>query len=99
VWEGEGEDICWGEEPHTETIAEDDDLCHKDVEEKSSCRGPGQPEFFEVTFKQVMTAPDTKTLLDGVVVYEYTQDRGLYVVKSGEMNVNMTMDCGLLEGV
>jgi Ca2+-binding RTX toxin-like protein len=95
---GEGDDTCWGEAPFTATIAEDDDLCHKDVETKISCRGPGQPEFFEVTFHQVLTAPETRVVLNGTVLLEYTRAGGLYRLSSGQMEVDMQNGCSTTRG-
>ncbi len=86
---GKGEDICKGGAPFTETIAEDDDICHEDVEEKRSCRGPGQPEFYELTFDHTMTAPDTVIKMNGTVKYKYSKSLGLYDVVGGLMNLKM----------
>jgi hypothetical protein len=86
---GAGNDICKGEEPYTETIAEDDDLCHEDVEEKNSCRGPGQPEFYELTFDHTMTAPETVVKMNGSFTYKYSKSLGFYEVIDGLMNLKM----------
>ena len=86
---GEGTDTCRGGQPFTETIAEDDDFCHKDVENKRSCRGPGQPEFYELTFDQKMTPPNTTVFINGSVTYQYSQSLGVYNIIDGLMNLEM----------
>lgn len=94
---GEGEDRCHGGAPFTETIAEDDDICHKDVEEKESCRGPGQPEFYELEYKLTVEG-EANIRLEGMIVYKYDEVTKLYDVVAGEADYRMTGRCVLGEG-
>ena len=89
---GLGNDKCDGGDPYTETIAEDEDLCDETTETKISCRGPGQPEFYELTFNQKVTGPDTNIVMEGKVTFEYSQSAGLYNTIGGLMNLNMRPD-------
>lgn len=95
---GAGKDTCEGGAPFTATIAEDDDICHKDVEVKDSCRGPGQPEFYELTFEQEIKAPETRIKLKGTVNYKYSGANGIYNVVDGKMDVDFVADCARMIG-
>lgn len=90
---GAGEDSCNGEMPFTDTIAEDDDVCHKDVENKTSCRGPGQPEFYDLEFTMKVNSPEMTMNIKGKYRFTYRESKMLYDVTSGEAQATFSGRC------
>ncbi|MEX1099311.1 MAG: hypothetical protein WEB87_02725, partial [Bacteriovoracaceae bacterium] len=97
---GEGDDYCDGGDPYTETIAEDSDICAESVEEKVSCRGPGQPEFYEVEFEMTTEVVKDDAIVTNKGVYQYTYDQNSssYKIAGGVMRQNIVTKCATGEG-